>query len=118
MIRLLRCIKKRHDISDMDFRRYWDASEYASIFEAYMNVSEGISYQKNLVLKMILRKPIILTITMNPRIRMNPSRILCYANQEKRLTIMKNKLMAISKRSKAVCKGIPKKNTFSNPICH
>lgn len=58
MIRLLRCIKKRHDISDMDFRHFWDASEYASTFEAYMNVSEGISYQKNLVLKIDLNEDI------------------------------------------------------------
>lgn len=48
MIRLLRCIKKRNDISDMDFRRFWESSEYTDIFEAYMTASDGISYQRNL----------------------------------------------------------------------
>lgn len=58
MIRLLRCIKKRDDISDMDFRRFWEASEYNDIFEAYMSASEGINYQKNLVLKIDLNEDI------------------------------------------------------------
>lgn len=58
MIRLLRCIKKRNDMSDMDFRRFWDSSEYTDIFEAYMSASEGISYQKNLVLKIDLNEDI------------------------------------------------------------
>lgn len=54
MIRLLRCIKKRDDISDMEFRRFWEAPEYHDIFSAYVNQSDGISFQMNLVLKIDL----------------------------------------------------------------
>ena len=58
MIRLLRCIKKRDDISDMEFRRYWESATYKDIFTAYVNVSEGISFQMNLVLKIDLNNDI------------------------------------------------------------
>lgn len=51
MIRLLRCIKKRDDISDMEFRRFWQSSTYQDIFSGYLETSDGISYQMNLVLK-------------------------------------------------------------------
>tara|TARA_B100000809_G_scaffold265220_1_gene323362 strand:+ start:2968 stop:3327 length:360 start_codon:yes stop_codon:yes gene_type:complete len=58
MIRLLRCIKKRDDISDMEFRRFWESAEYNDIFTSYVNASEGISVQMNLVLKIDLNNHI------------------------------------------------------------
>ena len=51
MIRLLRCMMKRTDISDVEFRRYWQSDDYRQLLEECLEMTEGIRFQANLVLK-------------------------------------------------------------------
>ena len=51
MIRLLRCMMKRADISDMEFRRYWQSNDYRQLLEECLEMTDGIRFQTNLVLK-------------------------------------------------------------------
>ncbi len=58
MIRLLRCLRKRDDITDMEFRQFWQAQEYREIIDTCVSHSEGVSFQMNLVLKIDLNDEI------------------------------------------------------------
>ena len=51
MIKLVRCLKRRSDISAEKFRRFWNDPEYESLLGKLGEVSELISHTRSLTLQ-------------------------------------------------------------------
>jgi hypothetical protein len=51
VIRYLNCFRKKADLSDEEFRHYWDSAEFNKLVERVAGLYEVERYAKNLVLK-------------------------------------------------------------------
>ncbi len=51
MIKLMRCLKRRGDISAVEFRRFWNNPEYEALLGKLGEVSELISHTRSLTLQ-------------------------------------------------------------------
>jgi hypothetical protein len=51
MIRYLNCFRKKQDLSDEEFRHYWNSVEFNELVERIAGLYEVESYAKNLALK-------------------------------------------------------------------
>ena len=56
MIKLMRCLKRRDDISVEDFRRFWSDHEYRMMLEKLAELSEAISHTRSLTLQIDINK--------------------------------------------------------------
>ena len=59
MIRLMRCLRRRNDISEDEFRRYWQDEEYAELLRTSFEAVKGSKYSTKLVLKVELNKDLM-----------------------------------------------------------
>ena len=51
MIRYLNCFRKKQDLSDEEFRHYWNSEEFHKLVEKVAGLYAAESYAKNLALK-------------------------------------------------------------------
>ncbi len=51
MIKLMRCLKRRSDISAAEFRRFWNDPEYEALIGKLGEMSEAISHTRSLTLQ-------------------------------------------------------------------
>ena len=51
MIKLMRCLKRRKDISAAEFRRFWNDPEYGTLLGKLAEMSEAISHTRSLTLQ-------------------------------------------------------------------
>ena len=51
MIRFINCIKKRSDVSDEDFRRYWQDPYFDTLIVKVVTLIKPERYERNLTLK-------------------------------------------------------------------
>ena len=51
MIRYLNCFRKKQDLSDEEFRHYWNSEEFQKLVEKVAGLYAAESYAKNLALK-------------------------------------------------------------------
>ena len=51
MIRHIKCIRKKSDISDEEFRVFWNAPEYEDLIQKLVTLTKPIRYSRNLALK-------------------------------------------------------------------
>jgi hypothetical protein len=51
VIKLLRCLKRRSDISIEEFRRFWNDPEYAALLNNLSEMSAAISHTRSLTLQ-------------------------------------------------------------------
>ena len=51
MIRYINCVRKREDISQDEFRRYWNSPEFQQLFEKMFLVVKPKGFAKNLTLQ-------------------------------------------------------------------
>ncbi len=58
MIRLMRCIQKRDDLSTEAFRQYWHSAEYHQLLSECVELSGGIRVERQLTLQVGLNDEI------------------------------------------------------------
>ena len=51
MIRYIKCIRKKSDISDEEFRAFWNAPEYEDLNQQLVTLTKPVRYSRNLALK-------------------------------------------------------------------
>ena len=51
MIRYIKCIRKKSDISDEEFRVFWNAPEYEDLNQQLVTLTKPVRYSRNLALK-------------------------------------------------------------------
>lgn len=51
MIRFINCIRKRDDISEQEFRAFWNSEKFDSLRNQVVDISGGIKSSKSLTLK-------------------------------------------------------------------
>ena len=51
MIRYIKCIRKKSDISDEEFRAFWNAPEYEDLSQQLVTLTKPVRYSRNLALK-------------------------------------------------------------------
>ena len=51
MIKLMRCLKRRKDISSEEFRRFWNDPEYRTLISNLAELSEAINHTRSLTLQ-------------------------------------------------------------------
>ena len=51
MIRYINCVRKREDISQDEFRRYWNSLEFQQLFEQLFLIVKPKGFAKNLTLQ-------------------------------------------------------------------
>ena len=51
MIRHIKCIRKKSDISDEEFRVFWNAPEYEDLNQKLVTLTKPVRYSRNLALK-------------------------------------------------------------------
>ena len=51
MIRYINCLRKHADISDADFREYWEGAEFNDLIEKVAALTQARHYSKNLTLR-------------------------------------------------------------------
>ena len=51
MIRHIKCIRKKSDISDEKFRVFWNAPEYEDLNQKLVTLTKPLRYSRNLALK-------------------------------------------------------------------
>jgi len=56
MIKLMRCLKRRKDISAAEFRRFWNDPEYQALIGNLGEMSEAISHTRSLTLQIDINK--------------------------------------------------------------
>ena len=56
MIKLLRCLKRRSDISAGEFRRFWNDPEYEALLGKLVEMSQAISYTRSLTLQIDINR--------------------------------------------------------------
>lgn len=59
MIRFINCIRKRADISDTEFRDYWNSDEFETLVQRMVSLFGVINHQRNLTLKVELNNEIM-----------------------------------------------------------
>jgi hypothetical protein len=56
MIRLVRCIKRRSDISAEEFRRFWNDPEYLALTDQVVSATNAVRCARNLTLQVELNR--------------------------------------------------------------
>ena len=56
MIRLMRCLRRRKDVTPADFRRYWSAADYDNLLKQVNEATQAVSHRKNLTLRIDVNK--------------------------------------------------------------
>ena len=56
MIRLVRCLKRRSDISAEEFRRFWNDPEYLELTDQAVNAMQAMRCARNLTLQVDLNR--------------------------------------------------------------
>jgi hypothetical protein len=51
LIRHIKCIRKKSDISDEEFRVFWNAPEYEDLNQKLVTLTKPLRYSRNLALK-------------------------------------------------------------------
>ena len=51
MIRHIKCIRKNPDLSDEEFRAFWNAPEYEDLNQQLITLTKPVRYSRNLALK-------------------------------------------------------------------
>ncbi len=51
MIRLITCIRKKKDMSQSEFREYWDSPDFLEIIDKTIDVLKPVRYARNLTLQ-------------------------------------------------------------------
>jgi hypothetical protein len=51
VIRHIKCIRKKPDLSDEEFRAFWNAPEYEDLNQQMMTLANAVRYSRNLALK-------------------------------------------------------------------
>ncbi len=56
MIRLVRCLKRRSDVSAVEFRRFWNDPEYLELTDQVVNAMQAMRCARNLTLQVDLNR--------------------------------------------------------------
>jgi EthD domain len=59
VIKLMRCLKRRSDISAEEFRRFWNDPEYEALVGNLGEMSEAISHRRSLTLQIDINKELV-----------------------------------------------------------
>ena len=51
MIRHIKCIRKKPDLSDQEFRAFWNAPEFEDLNQQVATLAKAVRYSRNLALK-------------------------------------------------------------------
>jgi hypothetical protein len=51
MIRHIKCIRKRPDLSDQEFRAFWNAPDFEDLNQQVATLAKAVGYSRNLTLK-------------------------------------------------------------------
>lgn len=50
MIRFVHCVKRRDEVSELEFRRFWNGAEYLALIEEMRAILKPVRLQRSLVL--------------------------------------------------------------------
>ena len=59
MIRLIRCLRRRTDISPEQFRQFWNDPEYEEMIVQIVNATQAVSHVRNLTLQIDVNKELM-----------------------------------------------------------
>lgn len=59
MIRLVRCLKRRSDVTAEAFRRFWNDAEYLELSEQICNATKAVRITRNLTLQVELNRALM-----------------------------------------------------------
>ena len=51
MIRHIKCIRKKPDLSDQEFRAFWNAADFEDLNQQVATLAKAVGYSRNLTLK-------------------------------------------------------------------
>jgi hypothetical protein len=56
VIKLMRCLKRRSDVSSAEFRRFWNDAEYEALLDNLVGVSRAVKQNRSLTLQIDVNK--------------------------------------------------------------
>lgn len=59
MIRLIKCLRKKPDLPDEEFRAFWNAPEFEDLNQQVVKLGEAVRYSRNLSLKVEATRRVI-----------------------------------------------------------